>query len=71
MENYAPPALGKLRSQLLHHWDLQVGRPRKVIDREVAVRAGQAVLALASRCSGVAIDEYGFPISSPDDLLPH
>jgi hypothetical protein len=70
IEKDAPPALGALRSRPLHHWDLSVGRARKAVASELAVRVGQAALALASRCGGVAIDEYGFPITSPNDLLP-
>jgi hypothetical protein len=70
IEKDAPPALGALRSRPLHHWDLSAGRTRKAIASEVAVHVGQAALALASRCDGVALDEYGFPISSPEDLLP-
>ncbi len=70
IERDAPPALGALRSRPLHHWDLNMDRSRKVIARHLAIQVGQAALALARRCGGVAIDEYGFPITSPEDLLP-
>jgi hypothetical protein len=69
-EKDAPPALGALRSRRLHHWDLSLDRPRKAAASELAIQLGRAALALASRCGGVALDEYGFPISSPEDLLP-
>jgi hypothetical protein len=69
-EKDAPPALGALRSRRLHHWDLSLGRTRKAVASELAVKLGQAALALASRCGGVALDEYGFPIIDPEDLLP-
>jgi hypothetical protein len=70
-EQDSPPALGALRSRPLHHWDLHAGGGRKNIASELASRIGQAALALADRCGGVAVDEYGFPISSPDDLRRH
>jgi len=63
LEKDAPPALGQLRSRPLHHWDLSVGRSRKVVAGDVAARAGQAARALAGRCGGVALDEYGFPLT--------
>lgn len=62
-EQDAPPALGPLRSRPLHHWDLNTGVGRRDIAGELAGRVKQAALALASRCGGVALDEYGFPIS--------
>jgi len=65
----APPALGSMRSRPLHHWDLHAGAGRKDVARELISRVGQGALALASRCGGVALDEFGFPVSSPDDLL--
>ena len=66
----APPALGAIRSRPLHHWDLHAGAGRKDVARELAEKVGEGALALASRCGGVALDEFGFPFSSPDDLLP-
>jgi hypothetical protein len=69
-EKDAPPALGALRSGPLHHWDLNAASSRKDIASEVAIRIGEAALALASRCGGIALDEYGFPITSSHDLLP-
>jgi hypothetical protein len=69
-EKDAPPALGALRSRPLHHWDLHAGGGRKDITSELAVRVGEAALALARSCGGMALDEYGFPISRPEDLLP-
>jgi hypothetical protein len=66
----APPALGALRSRPLHQWVLSVGRPRTVIAGDLAIRVGEAALALARRCDGTAFDEYKFPFTSPQDLLP-
>ena len=66
----APPALGPMRSRPLHHWDLHAGAGRKHIARELISRVGEGALALASRTGGVALDEFGFPVNSPDDLLP-
>jgi hypothetical protein len=54
----------------LHHWDLHTGTGRKHVARELVQRVGDATLALASRSGGVALDVLGFPVSSPDDLLP-
>jgi hypothetical protein len=65
----APPALGAMRSRPLHHWDLHTGINRKHLTRELIGRVGEGTLALASRTGGVALDEFGFPVSSPDDLL--
>lgn len=66
----APPAVGAMRSRPLHHWDLHTGTGRKHVAHELAQRVGDATLALASRAGGVALDVLGFPVSSPDDLLP-
>lgn len=66
----APPAVGAMRSRPLHHWDLHAGADRKHVAPELAQRVGEAALALASRSGGVALDEFGFPVNSPDDLLP-
>ncbi len=63
-EQDAPPALGALRSRPLHHWDLHAGGGRKDIASELATRVDEAALALARRCGGVPLDEFGFPISS-------
>jgi hypothetical protein len=69
-EPEAPPAVGAIRSRPLHHWDLHTGSARKHVARELAQRVGEAALALASRCGGVVVDELGFPVSSPGDVLP-
>ncbi len=66
----APPAVGAMRSRPLHHWDLHTGTGRKHVAPELVQRVGDATLALASRSGGVALDVLGFPVSSPDDLLP-
>jgi hypothetical protein len=69
-EQDAPPALGAMRSRRLHHWDLHAGGARKHVARELVQRVGEATLALASRSGGVAVDEFGFPVTSVDDLIP-
>jgi hypothetical protein len=66
----APPAVGAMRSQRLHHWDLHTGHGRKRVPRELVQSVGGATLALASRSGGVALDVLGFPVTSADDLLP-
>ena len=69
-EKDAPPAVGAMRSRPLHHWDLNTGSSPRHAARELVRKVGEATLALASRSGGVAVDVLGFPISSPDDLLP-
>lgn len=69
-EAEAPPAIGAMRSRRLHHWDLHTGHGRKRVSREMAQGIGEATLALANRSGGVALDVLGFPVTSPDDLLP-
>jgi hypothetical protein len=69
-ERDAPPAVGAMRSRPLHHWDLHTGTSPKHVARELVQRVGEATLALARESGGVALDMLGFPISSPDDLLP-
>jgi hypothetical protein len=66
----APPAVGKMRSRRLHHWDLHAGGGRKHVAGELVQSIGGATLALASRSGGVALDVLGFPVTSSDDLLP-
>jgi|SRR5450756_693872 len=75
LEPYAPPALGAMRSRPLHHWDLHMGADRKSIaseplGSELIGRVGDAAFALASRCGGVVIDEFGFPVNGTHDLFP-
>jgi hypothetical protein len=66
----APAALGPIRSRPLHHWDIHSGVRASDAPRELCRTVGEAALALASQSGGVALDMFGFPISSPDDLLP-
>jgi hypothetical protein len=63
-EKDAPPALGPLRSRPLHQWELNTALSRKDIASELLSRVTEGSLALARRCGGVALDEYGFPINS-------
>jgi hypothetical protein len=69
-ESEAPAALGPMRSRPLHHWDLHGGVPAASAPRELSLKIGEAALALASQADGLALDMFGFPIGSPDDLLP-
>jgi hypothetical protein len=69
-EGDAPAALGPDRSRPRHHWDLHGGVPASDAPRELCLKVGEAALALASQSGGLALDMLGFPISSPDDLLP-
>jgi hypothetical protein len=66
----APPAVGAMRSRQLHHWDLHAGAGRRRVPRELVRSVGEGTLALASRSGGVGVDVLGFPVTSPDDLLP-
>lgn len=34
------------------------------------LKVGAAALALAKAVGGIVIDAYGFPVDSPDDMLP-
>jgi hypothetical protein len=70
LERNAPPALGAMRSRPLHRWVLHIGTSRENTPSEQVGAIGEAALALASRCGGVVIDEFGFPVNSPHDLLP-
>lgn len=69
-ESDAPAALGPVRSRPLHHWDLHGGVPASDAPRELCRKVGEAALALAGQSGGLALDMFGFPMSSPDDLLP-
>jgi hypothetical protein len=69
-ESDAPAAVGPDRSRPLHHWDLHGGIPSSDAPRELCLKVGEAALALAGQSGGLAIDMFGFPISSSDDLLP-
>ncbi len=66
----APSALGPIRSRPLHHWDIHSGVRASDAPRELCLKVGEAALALASRSGGVALDMFGFRISTPEDLLP-
>jgi hypothetical protein len=69
-EGDAPAALGPDRSRPRHHWDLHGGVAASDAPRELCLEVGEAALALADQSGGLALDMFGFPISSPDDLLP-
>jgi hypothetical protein len=65
-----PPALGDLRKQQPHHWDLHAGVRASHAPRELCLKVGEAALALAARCDGVTLDVLGFRFSAPEQLLP-
>jgi len=69
-ESDAPAALGPVRSRPLHHWDLHGGVPASDAPRELGLKVGEAALALAEESGGRALDMFGFPIGTPDDLVP-
>ena len=69
-ESDAPAALGPDRARPRHHWDLHGGVAASDAPRELCLRVGEAALALAGQSGGLALDMFGFPVSSPDDLLP-
>jgi hypothetical protein len=68
-ESDAPAALGPVRP--LHHWDLHGGVAASDASRDLALKVGEAALALADQSGGRALDMFGFPIGTPDDLVPH
>lgn len=65
-----PAALGKLRKQQPHHWDLHAGVRATRAPRELCLKVGGAALALAQQTGGIAVDMLGFRFSAPEDLLP-
>lgn len=65
-----PPAIGQLRHEGLHHWDLHAGVPVRDAHRELCLKVASAALALAERARGVAIDMFGFPLARADDMRP-
>ncbi len=69
-ERDAPPAVGSIRPHPLHHWDLHGGTSARRAPRELALKIGEAALALAGRSGGVAVDMLGFRIGRAEDLLP-
>ncbi len=70
LERNGPPAIGAMRSRRPCHWDLHAGVSPEDAGREVCLKVGNGALALADRSGGVALDEFGFRITSADDLLP-
>jgi hypothetical protein len=69
-EEDAPPAVATMRSGPLHHWDLHTGTSSGHAARELVQKVGEATFALARESGGVALDMFGFRITSTDDLLP-
>jgi hypothetical protein len=63
-----PAALGKLRKQRPHHWDLHAGVRASRAPRELSLKVGGAAMALAQRSGGIAVDALGFRISTPEEL---
>jgi hypothetical protein len=66
-----PLALGPLREQEPGRWELQSKFPAATADRAIRLTVAEAALALAARVNGAVIDPYGFPLTRPEDLLPH
>lgn len=65
-----PPAIGELRRQRPCRWELHTSVPVGDATPEVCQTVGGAALALAGRAAGAVVDTYGFPVTSPEDLLP-
>jgi hypothetical protein len=66
-----PPAVGELRRQKPCQWELYTSVPVQEAGLEDCQTVGGAALALADRTGGVVTDVYGFPVTRPQDLLPH
>lgn len=65
-----PPAIGDLASGEPSRWDLETRFPVQAAARGSCLKVGAAALALAKAVGGIVIDAYGFPVDSPDDMLP-
>jgi hypothetical protein len=65
----APPALGPMRKQPLHHWDLNTGMRPSGTHPGQRLKVAEAALALAARAGGVAVDMFGFRFTTPQDFL--
>jgi hypothetical protein len=66
-----PPAIGELRRQKPCQWQLHTSVPVQSAGPEDCRTVGGAALALAGRTGGVVTDVYRFPVTRPEDLLPH
>lgn len=72
LSKIAPPplALGDLRGKAPCRWQLLTKQNAATADPAACLLAGQAALALAASVGGVVTDMFGFPITSPADVLP-
>jgi hypothetical protein len=64
-----PPALAGRYGDEPCRWMLSTSSPVEDAPRDVALKVGEAALALARAADGIAIDPYGFPLDHPEDLL--
>ncbi|HEX5114096.1 MAG TPA: hypothetical protein VFW65_02750 [Pseudonocardiaceae bacterium] len=64
-----PVALGPLHDRQPCRWELRVPLNAATADAETRVLLGSAALALARAVDGVVTDMFGFPITSPEDVL--
>lgn len=66
-----PPALaGRFGSEQPHSWGLYGFSPVEDTPRDVALKTGEAALALARAADGVVLDTYRFPVDRAEELLP-
>ncbi|MGO9080781.1 MAG: hypothetical protein ACLQDY_17330 [Streptosporangiaceae bacterium] len=65
----APPALGDLADREPCRWELRTKHPAAAASPQIRRTLAEAALALSASVAGVVIDPYGFPVSTPEDLL--
>lgn len=65
-----PLALGELREREPCRWILITTADMATASPEVCRFVGEAALSLAAAVHGVVIDPFGFPIGTPEDVLP-
>lgn len=65
-----PTALGELRRRKPCRWQLITTHDAATVDLATCHSMGETALALASAVGGVVTDQFGFPITRPDDVLP-
>ncbi|HEX4725117.1 MAG TPA: hypothetical protein VH333_21575 [Pseudonocardiaceae bacterium] len=68
----ARPALatGATRKQEMCRWELRTAPHAATADLALCRLLAEAALALAAPTNGIVVDMYGFPITTPDELLP-
>jgi hypothetical protein len=64
-----PPAIGPLRTQEPCRWQVFATLPAATAGAEIRTLLGRAGLALAKQVGGTVTDMFGFPITTPEDVL--